>query len=214
MFSFGRFFKLWKKPSLLKAKNNYKIIFKKISDIIANYTKKNLFYSYGFNAKIKNSLSDESIFNLNLNGKDSSIYTIEEVIKNFEKCTNTNSIMSLENIDLSPIIKKITKDIYELYNLRYYNVSFIIIRGNNNNKDMKNTIDAIIESSYLPLNCIIIGVENIDFTETRKILYSNNVIFASLIHEFSNGDEQLITWCLIELSKQIISYYNLNKSSP
>ena len=216
-----------KNPSLLKAKNNYKIIFKKISDIIANYTKKNLFYSYGFNAKIKNSLSDESIFNLNLNGKDSSIYTIEEVIKNFEKCTNTNSIMSLENINLSPIIKKITKDIYELYNLRYYNVSFIIIRGNINKNDIKNTIDAIIESSYLPLTTIVIGVENIDFTETRKILYSNNkysskgmqklrdnVIFASLIHEFSNGVEQLITWCLIELSKQIISYYNLNKSSP
>ena len=216
-----------KNPSLIDTKNNYKIIFKKISDNIANYTKKHLFYSYGFNAKIKNSLSDESIFNLNLNGKDSSIYTIDEVINNFEKCLNTNSIISLKKIDLSHIIKKITKDIYKLYNLIYYNVSFIIIRGNIDKNDTQNTIDAIIESSYLPLTTIVVGVGNIDFTETRKILYSNdkysskgmqklrnNIIFASLIQEFSNGIEQFISWSLIELSKQIISYYNLNKSSP
>ena len=216
-----------KNPSLLENKDNYKRIYKKISDIIANYTKKHLFYSYGFNAKIKNSLSDESIFNLNLNGKDSSIYTMDEVLKNFEKCLNTNSIISLKNINLSPIIKKITKDIYKLYNLRYYNVSFIIIRGNIDKNDIQKTIDAIIESSYLPLTTIVIGLGNIDYTETRKIIYSNkklssigmqklrnNVLFAALIGDFSNNVEELINWCLIELSKQIISFYNLSKSSP
>ena len=216
-----------KNPSLLENKDNYKRIYKKISDIIANYTKKHLFYSYGFNAKIKNSLSDESIFNLNLNGKDSSIYTMDEVLKNFEKFLNTNSIISLKNINLSPIIKKITKDIYKLYNLRYYNVSFIIIRGNIDKNDIQKTIDAIIESSYLPLTTIVIGLGNIDYTETRKIIYSNkklssigmqklrnNVLFAALIGDFSNNVEELINWCLIELSKQIISFYNLSKSSP
>ena len=216
-----------KNPSLLENKDNYKRIYKKISDIIANYTKKHLFYSYGFNAKIKNSLSDESIFNLNLNGKDSSIYIMDEVLKNFEKCLNTNSIISLKNINLSPIIKKITKDIYKLYNLRYYNVSFVIIRGNIDKNDIQKTIDAIIESSYLPLTTIVIGLGNIDYTETRKIIYSNkklssigmqklrnNVLFAALIGDFSNNVEELINWCLIELSKQIISFYNLSKSSP
>ena len=216
-----------KNPSLLENKDNYKRIYKKISDIIANYTKKHLFYSYGFNAKIKNSLSDESIFNLNLNGKDSSIYIMDEVLKNFEKFLNTNSIISLKNINLSPIIKKITKDIYKLYNLRYYNVSFIIIRGNIDKNDIQKTIDAIIESSYLPLTTIVIGLGNIDYTETRKIIYSNkklssigmqklrnNVLFAALIGDFSNNVEELINWCLIELSKQIISFYNLSKSSP
>ena len=213
-------------PSLIDTKDNYKRIFKKILDSIANYTKKHI-YSYGFNAKIKNSLSDESIFNLNLNGNDSSIHDMEEIFKNFEKYINTNSIKSLNKIILSPIIKKITSDIYQLYNLRNYNVSFIIIRGNLEQNDMTKTKDAIIESSYLPLTTIIICVGKKNFTETRKILcdnykYSskgmqkirNNLIFASLIDDFSNDVEQLITWCLIELSKQILSYYNLNKTSP
>jgi hypothetical protein len=42
----------------------------------------------------------------------------------------------------------------------------------------------------------------------------NNVLFASLIDDFSNSDEKLISWCIKELSKQITSFYELNKTSP
>ena len=42
----------------------------------------------------------------------------------------------------------------------------------------------------------------------------DNVVFTSIIDEFSNEVDELIPWCLRELSKQMIKYYDLNKSSP
>ena len=42
----------------------------------------------------------------------------------------------------------------------------------------------------------------------------NNVLFASLIEEFSNDDEKLISWCIQELSKQIFEFYSLIKTTP
>ena len=213
-------------PSLIDTKINYLNIFKYISNIISNYTRF-LFYLSGFNGKIKNADSNKTVFNLNMNEKDSSVNTIDKVINYFNICLEQNLIKSEKNNHLSPIIKKITNEIYKLYEIRYYNVSFIITRGVIEQNDIKKTIDAIIESSYLPLTIIIIGVGKNDYSQMKKIFslnkkYSslgmekmrNNVIFTSLIDDFSNSAEKLVSWCMVELSKQILDYYDLIRSSP
>ena len=213
-------------PSLHDTKINYLNIFKYISNIISNYTRYK-FYLSGFNGKIKNAQSNKTVFNLNMNEKDSSVNTIDKVINFFNMCLEQNLIKPEKNNHLSSIIKKITNEIYKLYEIRYYNVSFIITRGVIEQNDIKKTLDAIIESSYLPLTIIIIGVGKNDYSQMKKILskdkkYSslgmekmrNNVLFTSLIDDFSNNAEKLIYWCLEELSKQMLDYYDLVRSPP
>lgn len=214
-------------PSLLDTKINYESIFKYLSQTISYYIKNHIFYAYGFNGKIKNSKSKESLFNLNLNEKDSSIQTMDIVLSYFNLCLKKNLIRPEKNINFSSIIKQITQEIYKLYEIRYYNVSFIITRGEISKNDITKAIDSIIESSYLPLSIFIIGVGKNDYSQMKKIFNKNykisslgmekmrdNVLFVSLIDDFSNDAEKLISWCLEELSKQILIYYELLCSSP
>ena len=214
-------------PSIEETKVNYISILKRISDFIGAYTNNYKFYAYGFGAKIKHSSSNETVFNLDISKNNSLIQTMEKVVEKFEKCLNENLITPEKSIILSPLIKKITNDIFKSYELRFYNVSFIITRGVVDKDDIKKTIDAIIESNYLPLTIIIIGVGKNDFSEMKKIFgkepkchslgmqkMRDNVIFISLIDDCSNEVDYLIPLCLKELSKQMICFYDLIKSSP
>ena len=206
---------------------NYINILQNVSSAISNYTKNHLFYAFGFGATPRNTFSNINVFSLNMNEKDSSINTIEKVIQNFNSCLSKNLIEPQENRNISSLIKKITNEIYNLYELRFYNVSFILTRGNIEKNDIQKTIDAIIESSYLPLTIFVIGIGKNDFSQIQKIIGSNhkysslgmekmrnNILFTSLIDDFSNSDEKLISWCIKELTKQIISFYKLTKTSP
>ena len=208
-------------------KDNYLNVFKNISNIISPYIKNHLYYTTGFGARQINSDEKKKFFNLNMNEKDSSIQTIDKVIDKYNSCLNQNKIISENKIYFSPVIKNTTKEIYKLYEMRFYNILFIITHNNLEKKDIRKTIDSIIESCYLPLTIIIIGVGKNDFSKMYEIFnikdkfssvgmerIRNNILFTSLNENFSNDIEKMIQWCLKELSKQMIEYYNLNNSSP
>ena len=211
-------------PSLIDTKSNYVKLLKNISIIFSNYTENHLFYTYGFGA---NFLSDKEIFNINLKKSDSKINTINEVLKYFKLCLKSKFIKGEKFINLSPLIKKITKEIYKLKETNHYNTAFIIIRGLIDQNDVTKTIDAIIESSLLPLTIFVIGVGKNDYSQMNNIFSSNNKLsstgiekkrnnafFISLIKDFSNNTEKLISWCGEELSKQITNYYDSIKTTP
>ena len=206
---------------------NYLNVLKNVSSAITNYTKNHQFYVFGFGVRPNNELINGNIFNLNMNEDNSPINTIEKVIQKFNSCLSENKIIPEDKRNFSSLIKKITKTIYSLYELRYYNVSFILTRGALENNDIQRTIDAMIESGYLPLTIFVIGIgKNDDFSQIKKVLGTNhkrtslgmekmrnNVLFASLVDDFSN-DEKLISWCIQEFSKQIFEFYSLIKTTP
>ena len=79
----------------------------------------------------------------------------------------------------------------------------------------------------MPLTIFVIGIGKNDFSQIKKVLGTNhkstslgmekmrnNELFASLIEDFSNDDEKLISWCIQELSKQIFNFYSLIKTTP
>lgn len=216
-----------KNIKLLDAKNNYVEILKNISHLISNYLSNQAYYALGFGGNDKNISTNCSIFNLNEYQENPTIHTIETVIKNFNNCLDYNFIVPDNKINLSIMIKNVIKEIYKLYEIKFYHSLFIIIRNDNDKKDVKKTIDAIIESSYLPLTIFILGVGNNDYYNVKKIFNKkyefssfgmekrrNNTIFASLKDDFSNDEEKMISWCAAELSKQIISFYDLTRIKP
>ena len=211
-------------PSLIDTKANYVKLLKNISIIFSNYTKEHLFYTYGFGA---NFLSDKEIFNINLKKNDSKINKIKDVLKYFKLCLINNFIKKESYINLSSLIKKITKEIYKLNEISHYNTAFIIMRGVIDQNDITRTIDSIIESSLLPLTIFIIGVGRNDYSLMNNIFSSNikfssggiekkrnNAFFFDLIKHFSNNEEKLVSLCAEELSKQIIKYYDLIETTP
>ena len=145
-------------------------------------------------------------------------------IKIYDK-NNLDNIIPDKKIILSPLLEKINHDINQLYKNFLYYVSFVLLSGDVDKCDQKNTIDKIIISSYLPLSIIIIGVGDHDFTEMNTFFNKehksssrgiprnkNNVIFTTIKSHSSTSEA--ISYCLKELSKQIIEFYQLIKYSP
>ena len=145
-------------------------------------------------------------------------------IKIYDK-NNLDNIIPDKKIILSPLLEKINHDINQLYKNFLYYVSFVLLSGDIDKCDQKNTIDKIIISSYLPLSIIIIGVGDHDFTEMNTFFNKehksssrgiprnkNNVIFTTIKSHSSTSEA--ISYCLKELSKQIIEFYQLIKYSP
>lgn len=214
------------KQKIEKSYKNYKKIINSIKDKIANYTKDEYFI-YGYGANLRNrDISNELykyIFNINLE-EDKSIH-FANFIQIYENCLNY--IISEKKVCLSLMVKKITKDIFRFYDERYYNIFFILARELTDASDKQNTIDAFIESGYLPLTIIIIGEGENNF-ESMKELFGkkikqssngmlknrDNIIFMNFSDDFNENSELLAEWCLREISKQMLCFYNLAKCNP
>ena len=159
----------------------------------------------------------------------SNIYTLdkslisgeEELFNQYKNFLKNKNIISKNKVNLSPFIKKLIDDIYTSYQSNVYSILFIFLSGDINKEDQKETINKIIQSSYLPLNIIVIGIGNHDFSEMKALFLDNvnttegmpknkdNVIFFSIKNK-SAIDINLKDY-LIELKKQIIDFFNLVK---
>ena len=201
-------------------KDDNLIILKNIFENIEEYIEDHLYFSSGFGAKTessKNPAFDTDKFKLNS----------DELIGKYKVSLESKNIIPEKNIVLSPLIKKISSDVCQIYDpkINNYNVLFALISKDIDKKDKKNLLHQIIASSYLPLSIFIIGIGNLDFTELKSALkkfnkYSNkgaenirqNILFTSYNTKITAN--KTISLCLKELSKQMIQYYIYNKYFP
>ena len=206
--------------------NNYlnilKVIISKIGIYTNNYSS---FYFYGYGAQLKKSNNKSilyrSIFDIKMEEKD-----ILELNRSFLDYYSNNSIPD-KKVSLSSLIRKITKEIYTLYKTNYYNAFFILARELTDDKDKQETIDAIIESSYLPLSIIIIGEGKNDLNGMNDLFGKkirkasngmdknrDNVIYINYKNDFAENPSRMIEFCLRTINEQIIYFYNLIKCTP
>ena len=214
------------KESIDKRTNNYlnilMAIVSKMGIYSNNYTS---FYFHGYGAQLKNTKNNSilyrSIFDIKIKEED-----ILKICKNDLDYYSVNIIPD-RKVCLSSLIRKITKNIYELYKTNYYNVLFILARELTDDRDKQETIDAIIESSYLPLTIIIIGEGQNDFSGMKNLFGEkikgassgmdknrNNIIFINYKNDFAENPSTMIEFCLRKINEQIIHFYNIIKCSP
>jgi hypothetical protein len=204
--------------SISETKNIILSILKNISNRISNYSTDKTFHTHGFGGTFQNDKDSNSIFNINMNEKDSSIRNYEKVFESYNNCLN--NIVSNKKIYLSPLIKTITKEIISLSEIKNYNISFIFVRDLIN--DMQELINEIIESSNLPLTIIIIdiGKNNLNKNIINIVLTSklkkmkNNILYTSLFENHKGDIDKMIEWCLKEMVRQMLNFYELIECSP
>ena len=211
------------KQPISKTNNIIFYILKNISNLISNYTSNHLFYSYGFGGKIKKEDNFKNIFNINENS--SPIKNYDEVMVSYNNIIN--KIIQDNQIYFSFLIRKVSQEIYKIYEIKFYNILFILTREIIDKSDIKDTVDAIIESSYLPLSIIIIGIGENNFNKMNKLFNDipnnssigmkkmrDNVLFKSLNNDFDNDVEKMIEFILNDVKKQILYFYELIKFTP
>ena len=208
-----------KQPRKLSIENYSKII-NNLNQKIFFYSESKSTYLYGFGGKMN---KKEDLFNLN------EIEDFPIALSKFNKVFDSkkNIIIPKKKVLISLLIRKITKIIYNLYEARHYNVLYIFEREIPDSGDKQELIDAFIEASYLPLTIIIIGEGKNDFNKLKELFSDKineassgmlknrkNILFADFYNDYKENEEKLTHWCLEELSKQMIEFYELIKTTP
>ena len=202
--------------------NDYEQAIRACGMIVAYYDYNQTFPTYGFGAVIGNDTKPNMCFNIN-SKKNPEIYTIDNVIEEYKNCFN--------NIQLAgptlfcPMIRKVIKNIRKENNPLKYHILLILTDGII--LDMQETIDALVEGSYLPLSVIIIGIGNDHFQEMMILdgddvpLVSSNGIkrMRDLVqfvpfNKYKNNPEKLAEQVLEEVPRQITEYYIMNNIFP
>ena len=161
-------------------------------------------------------------FNINFKD-DPQIYTINNILVEYQNCLQ--KITFSGPTYFSPIIKRVIEIIKENNNVMEYQILMILTDGVIN--DMQETIDALVEGSFLPLSVIIIGIGDADFSN-MNILDGDDVPLISSkgvkrmrdlvqfvpFNKFENDAEKLSAEVLEEIPRQIEEYYSMNNLYP
>ena len=206
--------------------NDYEKVIKSIGNILSNYNKERLYPVYGFGAILNNSLYEEVSMCFNINFQDNpEIHTIDNVIQIYRQ--NLEKLTFAGPTYFSPIINKVIRDIKskDRDSNQEYNILMILTDGVID--DIQETIDALVEGSFLPLSVVIVGIGNADFSNMVVLDGNDNPLISSqnkkwmrdlvqFIHynKYKNDEKTLTKEILEEIPRQIIEYHTLNQIYP
>ena len=211
--------------SINNGPNDYEKAIMSCGYTLAYYDYDQLFPVFGFGAKIKDSLNGEvsNCFNLNFKN-DPNIYTIGNIIKTYHEIIEQDKLDFTGPTNFSPLIKKVISRINQ-NNLFEYHILMILTDGVID--DLQDTIDLLVEASYLPLSVIIIGIGNKDFSNMEKLDGDENPIMARSgkfrardivqfvpFSKFVNEPKKLSMEVLAEIPRQMIEYYQYKNLDP
>ena len=211
--------------SINNGPNDYEKAIMSCGYTLAYYDYDQLFPVFGFGAKIKDSLNGEvsNCFNLNFKN-DPNIYTIGNIIKTYHKIIEQDKLDFTGPTNFAPLIKKVISRINQ-NNLFEYHILMILTDGVID--DLQDTIDLLVEASYLPLSVIIIGIGNKDFSNMEKLDGDENPIMARSgkfrardivqfvpFSKFVNEPKKLSMEVLAEIPRQMIEYYQFKNLDP
>lgn len=205
------------------AMNSYEKAIRSCGDIVAYYDYDQLFPVYGYGAVFKGSSGVNHCFPLNMNPVDPNINTIDGVLSAYRS--------ALPQISLSgptyfaPLINQFIKNIIEEKNKMTYHILMILTDGMIN--DMDDTIDALVEASYMPVSVIIIGIGMNDFGNMDILdadehpLYdrsgrkaARDLVQFVPFYKFENNGTLLAEQVLEEIPRQLVEYYRLINMPP
>ena len=200
--------------------NQYERAILSCGDIVGFYDFDQLYPCFGFGAKINNMI--KQIFNLNFQ-EDPNVSYVQGIIDAYHNAINQVELWGPTNF--GPIIREMNKIIKEQNHKLKYHILMILTDGIID--DMDDTIEELVEGSFLPLSVIIIGVGNQDFSnmirldnDNDRLVNSKGVKAARDLVQFvpflkyESNPELLATEVLEEIPRQIVDYYEQNNLDP
>ena len=205
------------------AKNQYLNAIRGFRETLFDFQRNFEVYGFGANLLDYKNDKDNSFFNLSLS--ENPLFGLTKIKEAYIECLKKIDFSENNNY-LSPLLNHIQKRIYEKNNLTNYYILFLLINKCPKKDDIQNTIDALIQTSFLPLSIVIIGIgDNENEFNNIKNLYMNNNVSSKGIKKFINNiffismkecnyeDSILKDICLKEIPRQLTSFYELSNIS-
>jgi len=202
--------------------NDYEQAIQACGMICAYYDYNQQFPVYGFGAFINGRPQANMCFNINF--KDNpEIYTINNVLNEYRNSFNFIRLAGPTNF--SPLIQNVVDKIKRENNPIQYHILLILTDGIIN--DLQQTIDILVEGSFLPLSVIIIGIGEDDFhemvvldgdknpiTSSKGVVRKRDLVQFVKFNKFKNNPTKLAEEVLEEVPKQVIDYYAMKNIDP
>ena len=227
----------YKKPTSLhyleNGMNDYEKAIKSCGDILAYYDSDQLFpvFGFGFEALNRHELEFTNKYGkfnypINCNVNDPNINTIDNVLKVYREFISKIHLLGPTNF--APIINDLNDETKEdLRNGKTMNYNILMILTDGKIDDMRETIDALVEASYLPISVIIVGIGNGNFGNMDILdadenpLYDRNhrkadrdLVQFVPFNDFKNDPQKLAEQVLEEIPRQVIEYYQHKGIKP
>ena len=148
-------------------KTQYEIAIKSCGDIVAEYDLDKKFPAFGFGGKFYGNNKATHCFPLNGNPSDPEIDGIDGILEAYRDVLNNTELY--QPTYFHSIINKLNetakKEMEE--GKKIYNILMILTDGIID--DMSETIDSLVEASFLPISVIIIGIGDADFSNFSQM---------------------------------------------
>ena len=212
--------------------NDYEKAIRSCGDILAYYDDDQLFPVFGFGFKFIDSSNYQSgVYNydnypVNCNTSDPNIHLIDNVLKEYRQFITKVTLWGPTNF--APMINDLNREVKE--NLKnglvmHYNILLILTDGQIN--DMQDTIDGLVEASFLPISVIIVGIGNGNFGnmdildaddnplyDRRRRKADRDLVQFVPFNDYKNDPPKLAEQVLEEIPRQVVEYYTHKGIKP
>ena len=206
--------------------NSYEIAIKYCGDIVAYYDYDQLFPVYGYGGKLPNENLVNHCFPLNGNIQNPEINSIDNILLTYRQVLPMITLYG--PTFFAPLIRNLNSMVrndIQQGNKSNYHILMILTDGVIN--DMNETVDAVVEASYLPISIIIIGIGYADFSNMNTLDADDEILIDSNgrkadrdlvqfvpFNKFMNDGRKLAAEVLEEIPRQIVEYYQHQKMPP
>ena len=211
--------------------NDYEKAIRSCGDILAYYDDDQLFPVFGFGFKFKNYRStsvnygtDNYPINCNLN--DPNINLIDNVLKTYREFITQVNLWGPTKF--APLIRDLNRecrsDIQKGLTMNY---NIILILTDGQIDDLQDTIDELVEASFLPVSVIIVGIGDGNFGNMDILDADENPLYdrrgrkadRDLVqfvpfNNFRNNPPRLAEEVLEEVPRQVVEYYQHKGIQP
>jgi hypothetical protein len=206
--------------------NSYEIAISSCGNIVAYYDYDQLFPAFGFGGKFCMDNNVSHCFPLNMNPDNPEIQGIDGILQAYRNILNQTKLYgpTFFHFIIDQVISVVKQDVIA-ENKMNYNILMILTDGIID--DLDETIDSLVEASYLPISVIIIGIGDADFSnmnildaDDEPLIDKNgrkadrDLVQFVPFKKFSYNGQLLAQEVLEEIPRQVIEYYQHQKMPP
>ena len=206
--------------------NSYEIAIKYCGEIVAYYDYDQLFPVYGYGGKLPNENVVNHCFPLNGNINQPEINSINNILLTYRQVLPMITLYG--PTFFAPLINNLNENVKnQIQQGNYNNYHILMILTDGVINDMNETVNAVVEASYLPISIIIIGIGYADFSNMNTLDADDEILIDSNgrkadrdlvqfvpFNKFMNDGRKLAAEVLEEIPRQIVEYYQHQKMPP
>ena len=143
--------------------NAYEVAISSCGNIVAYYDYDQLFPAFGFGGRFCGAQQVSHCYPLNMNFNNPEIAGIQGILQCYRNILSQTRLFgpTLFHEVINKVISAVKEDVIAENKLNY---TILMILTDGILDDMDETIDALVEASFLPISVIFVGIGDVDFT--------------------------------------------------